>query len=975
MKFYKNHRGMSVRCLALAFCLLPPLLAAGEVTIDKPARDDRQYQFVTLPNALRVLLISDPDTDKAAASLDIHVGYFDDPPERPGLAHFLEHMLFLGTEKYPRADDYQEFLSAHGGRHNAYTAAQHTNYFFDVDRDHLQGALDRFAQFFVAPLFNEAFVAREFQAVDSEYRLKIKDDDRRFWEVQKATANPAHPFTKFSVGSKDTLLGNGTPQQLRQALIRFHRERYSANLMTLVVLGKEPLPALRRMVTDYFSSVPNRGTVRTPPRAPLFLPQQKGVWINIVPVKERRSLRLSFPLPWQEAYHRTKPTLLLSHLLGHEGPGSLFQLLRKRGWINSLRAGTDLVTDNEATLDITIDLTAEGLDYVSSITALVFQYIALMRQAGVAPWLYDELRRMNDLAFHYREPPPPLSEVRRLAADLHRYPPQKILRGPYEFTAYGEDFLRDLLARLVPENMRLTLMAPDLPTRLQEPHYQAPYQITPLADALRQRWRRQAPHPALSIPAPNPFLPEHAALKPLADLPDPLDGNPPRPVPALIHEEPGLHVWHAQDREFRIPRAHTFVILSTPLADDTPAHSLLTRLYLMLVNDRLSPLAYQASLAGLHYGVDPGKGAILLRLGGYDEKQPLLLDRLLDALLNLRIDPRRFAVKKDQLRLYWQNSRHDRPYRQLNRELGVLLQHKSWPPDIHLAALRTLQPETLAAFIPRLLASVHIDLLSHGNLTATEARDMARTIADRLRRTGRLAQAPVPRRYTLLAPGREYLRRLDIEHEDAAVLVYYQAPADDPATEARVRLLQRLVKGPFFHLLRTTDQLGYIVFASPYFVQNRPGLRFIVQSPGHGPSPILARMDTFLDEDLPDLLAGISEEEFRQYRNGLLNDILKKDDTLGERSHRFFGQLTLGDHDFSRREHVAAEVARIGKQDLIAFFRAWLGNPETSRLVITAPGRHATLPPAAVRKTLQRRLIEDAGTFKQSLPAGELRGM
>ena len=117
-----------------------------EDSIVKSANDNRQYHSFTLPNQLKVLVISDPDTDKAAAALDVHVGSNANPEGRQGLAHFLEHMLFLGTEKYPEAGGYQKFISEHGGTHNAYTDFEHTNYFFDVDKDFLAPTLDRFAQ-------------------------------------------------------------------------------------------------------------------------------------------------------------------------------------------------------------------------------------------------------------------------------------------------------------------------------------------------------------------------------------------------------------------------------------------------------------------------------------------------------------------------------------------------------------------------------------------------------------------------------------------------------------------------------------------------------------------------------------------------------------------------------------------------------------------------------------------------------------
>ena len=90
------------------------------------------------------------------------------------MAHFTEHMLFLGTEKYPDENSYSSFLQKHGGHSNAYTAGESTNYYFDVVHNHLEEALDRFSQFFVAPLFTESATDRERNAIESEHSKNLQ---------------------------------------------------------------------------------------------------------------------------------------------------------------------------------------------------------------------------------------------------------------------------------------------------------------------------------------------------------------------------------------------------------------------------------------------------------------------------------------------------------------------------------------------------------------------------------------------------------------------------------------------------------------------------------------------------------------------------------------------------------------------------------------------------------------------------------
>ncbi|KAH9363197.1 hypothetical protein HPB48_017558 [Haemaphysalis longicornis] len=202
--------------------------------------DKNLYRGLELANGMKVLLISDPTTDKAAAALNVQVGYMSDPWELPGLAHFCEHMLFLGTEKYPVENEYHKYLCQHAGSSNAFTASDHTCYHFDVAPENLEPALDRFAAFFVCPLFNEDATDREVNAIHSEHDKNLQNDNWRLKQLEMSTADPKHDFCKFGSGNKATLdvIPKSKGLLVRDELLRFHQQWYSSNIMSLVVLGK-----------------------------------------------------------------------------------------------------------------------------------------------------------------------------------------------------------------------------------------------------------------------------------------------------------------------------------------------------------------------------------------------------------------------------------------------------------------------------------------------------------------------------------------------------------------------------------------------------------------------------------------------------------------------------------------------------------------------------------------------------------------
>jgi len=198
---------------------------ATDQIVIKPKNDNRCYKTITLSNQLRVLLISDPQATEAAAAMDVNAGSFNDPIEVDGLAHFCEHMLFLGTQKYPDKSEYSNFLTTNGGYDNAYTSSQNTNYYFSVNTDSLEGALDRFAQFFIAPLFTANSTYGEINAVNSEYDKDLNDPGWKLWQLLKNVSNPKHPFSRFNIGSIRTL--NRT--DIRNRLFKYYNSSYSAN--------------------------------------------------------------------------------------------------------------------------------------------------------------------------------------------------------------------------------------------------------------------------------------------------------------------------------------------------------------------------------------------------------------------------------------------------------------------------------------------------------------------------------------------------------------------------------------------------------------------------------------------------------------------------------------------------------------------------------------------------------------------------
>jgi insulysin len=305
----------------------------SRVSILTPSLAKRQTLKIRLTNGLEAYLIADPEATHAGAVLTVEAGSWHDPDAHPGLAHFLEHMLFLGTEKYPVESDYDRFIRAHNGKANAYTASDYTLYLFSIDPAAYEEALDRFAFFFKKPLFNPSGVDRELSAINQEFAKNFNQDGIRENYVRKALANNQHPFHRFNAGNS-TALSKVTQKILRE----WYQDHYSAHLMHLIVYGPYSIEQLKSWIIEDFKDIPSTRKQPSYPQGEALSNDTLGKIVYIEPVKNIRTLRLTWELPPPFSQRKScKPEKLISCLLGHHGKGSLLAMLKTEGLADDLR--------------------------------------------------------------------------------------------------------------------------------------------------------------------------------------------------------------------------------------------------------------------------------------------------------------------------------------------------------------------------------------------------------------------------------------------------------------------------------------------------------------------------------------------------------------------------------------------------------------------------------------------------------------
>ncbi|WP_027856364.1 insulinase family protein [Marinobacterium jannaschii] len=890
---------------AFGVVLLAFIGKAAHAGIHKSPNDHREYLTFKLPNNMSVLVISDPDSDKAAAAMNVAVGSSADPQSRPGLAHFLEHMLFLGTRKYPQADGYHKFIKSHGGRHNAYTSPDNTNYYFDISADSLEPALDRFAQFFVAPLLDEKYVERERHAVHSEYRARMRDDRQRLYSATKQVMNADHGYSHFSVGSMKTLAGDVRPD-----LVAFYDHYYSANMMSLVVEGKESVEELKAMVEAKFAEVPDKDVKPASFNDSVFADNTLPARLSVKCLKNEEALSLTFPLDSVRQYWQEKPLRYISSLIGYEGHGSLLAYLKQQGWANNLMASQGLDLKNEATFKVDIDLTDEGYANKEKVIESFFSFIAKLKDEGVRADIYQEEQELAQTHFRFREAMPAMKEVSHLAKSMQYYPAEHVIDGPYLMSQFNADHIHAFLKDIRPDNMLLTVQAQDVVTDQKDPWFNTEYKVEPLTDRELAHWSTPESLAELSVRGQNRYIADHFDLK----TPE----NDDQQTPEVIFDRDGLTLWHLQDQEFNSPQADAYFSVTSPQANDSARNAVMTALYTRMVQDRLGESLYDARLAGFNTRIYPHVRGFTVRLSGYSDKMPLLLQQVTDGLTDTQLDKSRFARMKQQLAADLGNARKDKPYNQTIGEIFRLLLPQ-WSNEEKALALASVEFSDLERFIPVLLSDNKVRMMTHGNLLEDEALALS-SIVEQAIVTRQKTTPDVKAQVVKLEENTELTQTLDISHNDSAISVYFQGEDTEVKSRAEFALLSEIVTSPFYTQLRTEKQLGYIVFQTPLTLGNAPGLAFVVQSPKAEPGALEGHINGFLDQ-MTEQLATLDEAQLEQFKRSVVSKLMRRDKNLHARSNRLWKQIDETDSDFDTQQQLAAAVQALSLADLQKCYR------------------------------------------------------
>ena len=937
--------------LGLLFCtlLITSNVSFAGTKVTKSPNDLREYRAITLDNKLEVLLVSDPETEKSAASLSVGVGLLSDPMSQQGMAHYLEHMLFLGTDKYPDTAEYGEFMTANGGGSNAYTWMDITNYMFNVKNGVFDEALDRFSDFFKTPKLYPEYTEKEKNAVNAEWSMRRELDFFGQFRLKRHFMGK-HPANRFLIGNLETL-GDKEDSKLHPETVDFYNTYYSANIMKLAMLSNASLDDMEKLARKHFSSIKNKEISK--PVVTDEMPAFGGKRVYYVPNNDVKQIRLDFTIKNNLSEFAYKPNYFVNYLLFSEMPGTPAYALREQGLISSLTSNASPnMYGNYGNLQINVSLTDKGMKQREFIVATIMQYINIVKQSGVDSKYYKEIDTSLANRFRFLEKTNEFSYVSNLAQNMQDYPIKHVIDAPYYYSEFNKKAIESTLAQLTPENLLIWYVSKEEKADQEIHFYAGKYRTEDLTDAEIASWDKKS-ELALSLPDINRLLPENFELFTEASE----DGD----KPELAYDHEGVQIWNFPSQYFaHQPRGVMRLMINTPQEQNDPAAEVLLSIWANMYNLQQSALSTEASIAGMNVTLSASNG-LQMTITGFTDKQDMLLEESFNKIV-VDVTEENFSQAIDRYVRGIKNSEKQFAYTQVISKFRQVIASGNYENEVLIKTAESLTHKDLVNFMKKTLNNNLVRAFTYGNYNKQDIETLANRIETMLPDDRRATEYDKTR-YWKPKQGTTLVYRADIPVEDVAVIDLFVHPEPGYYSKAMAGILRGHYRRAAFDTLRTEEQLAYAVTSLSMNIDEYVAVGLLIQTPVKNVVDMQTRFDEFNAAYAKDV-ESMTEEEFQTLKASRLTTLKEKPKNISEEVSPLLGDWVRERFDFNSRAKLIAETEKVSLKDLKQFYKDSVLNSDAARISVQLRGKKFADQPYF--KFDNEEVIEDLASFHAS---------
>ena len=894
--------------------------------IEKGLTDKLEYRTIILENNLRVILARDSETQKSAAAVRVDVGSYEEERSHQGLAHFLEHMLFMGSEKFPRQAEFDEYVSGSAGENNAYTSNDHTVYYFAIPNGHFEKALDIFSQFFISPLLKEECVDKEVHAVDSEFRKDLPQDGWRLQQLLQALMNPdCLAYNMNHIGNLDTLQKADVISKLRT----FYENQYSANRITLAICSDRPLDETEALARSYFSPVLNRELkpVEYRVKTPFFRPEDKGKLVEMVSISTTPSLQFVFLIPSMLENWKDGPEEVLAKILGDEYKGSLIDRLIEEELAFDLTSSRNHYSDAFTTIELSVNLSSRGFTHYKRVIELIGKYIHMLRQQGIPETIFSEMKQIAKLDFDYAKKPIITDLCVEMLSGSRQIPASNCLNWQIGLESYRPDLYVQLLEMMDLESAIVFLMSDSFenPSSV-EPIFGTKYSARSFTEEEKNDFKApkysEEEHEMFKLPGPNKAIPKDTSMPP---------AEPTDKAPKILEETAEGKVYFRQELSYGQPKvvlSYSFLHGLGGLCERAEL-SLSLAIWELWFRQFAKYELYEFEKVKVKLKSNVISSRIQLIASGFTDSMPAFTTMLGQKLAEFRDSicdspdfHRLFELRKEELEAVFDEKLNGDLVAFAMEERMNSLHSNGVSLTLQADALEALDFSTYLAVHRKIFAAFSFDALIFGACTAQQAKEIHGDFLSRLRKPGNVDEGAInsmATRVIQLGPESVVLAASPPCGENSNVFMSLAlAGGRGLRATACMTMLDSHLSSGYFEALRTEKQLGYAVGVRNASLQRIPFLTFFIQSDKAGPGVCYAETRTFLANCI-EKLPSLSDEQFDILKNGYLAQLKQPFPNLAKEAAYLFREIDNGQHVFDLNERLIEHTNSISKTEFIDF--------------------------------------------------------
>lgn len=914
--------------------------------IIKSKYDKRKYKIITLKNKLEIMLISDTDANKSAISMNVGVGCFQDPVNIPGLAHFLEHMLFMGTKKYPNENDFSDYLSRNGGMSNAFTSPDTTNYHLHVNVDGFKGALDRFAHFFIDPLLNKNSIDKEMNAINSEHSKNLQNDMRRIISLLRVLSKDNHLAHKFCTGNLETLRDVPKKKKINiyNEVLKFYKKWYSANIMKLVILDKRSLSEMEKMI-KIFENVKNKNVVINKNNIDPY--KNDPVRIISNPVGDSDKLEIFWSINGYEKEYFRSTLYFVCEILDYRGNNSFLSVLKNMGYVYNFNFGYMNYNNMSYYLAyMSINLTKKGLKNVDKVLNMTYQFINYVNQLDESVFKnrFKDLNNIASLNFMFKQKEEPLDYVMDIAQNMEIYPTKYYLSGDVLMRKFKFSLIKDILNNMASQQAIHMILSKDMfikkgKNRKIEKEY---YYGTEYFTYPDKKFPINIPKiisQNIKFPQKNEFIPNNFSIKKIENK---------NKYPINIKSNKFAEIWHKRDTKFKKPFTYLYIELVNQIAHKSPKNNVLNSLLTNIWNDVLTEKLNPAFTVGHYVSMSSGFKGLTINLSGYSDKFNNLVKKTLNETINRKIEQNKFNIKKQSLEKFYKNLKYKSPLNQAYTNTYNILIDNIIYDDDKKREIKNITYNDLLNYKIKLFSNMYMKFMFYGNISKSETRNITKFITNIIN-PKKIAQYPKYKIIKLTDQRFVYSKKSTNENDnDSVVVSMYQFGKLNHKLYLLVEILQNMIGEPFFDQLRTKEQLGYIVGTRIIYLEKTVNLAFEIQSSVKGPNYLLERIDHFL-KNFRTTLGKMKESQFNSYIK-IINEKKKmKYINMDEEFNFNCSEIKMDEYMFNRKTVDINTLKKIKKIHIIKLYDKFITKHKYN-LVVKIIGKSGNTEKCSINK-------------------------